>query len=104
MELSVAIHALSALGQDHRLAAYRYLVRRGRNGATVGEIRKTVGLPGATLSHHLAQLREAGLVSVQREGRSIRYRADNSAIRALNTFLAKECCAEDPDCCTDPNR
>jgi len=99
MEMTTAIHSLSALGQEHRLNIYRFLVRRGSKGATVGEIRRTVGLPGATLSHHLTQLRDAALLIATREGRSIRYHADDSAIRALNAFLARECCAEDPDRC-----
>jgi len=99
MEITEAIQSLSALGQAHRLSIYRFLVRRGGKGATVGEIRRSVGLPGATLSHHLSQLRDAALLSATREGRNIRYRADDSAIRALNAFLARECCAEDPDRC-----
>jgi DNA-binding transcriptional ArsR family regulator len=95
MEIKTAIHALSALGQDHRLAAYRFLVRKGCTGATVGEIRTSIGLPAATLSHHLSQLRDAGLVVTQREGRSIRYTADSAAIRALSNFLDTECCADE---------
>lgn len=98
MELSSAIGALAALGQDHRLAIYRHLVRRGDDGSTVGEIRRAVGLAPATLSHHLSPLREAGLVRVEREGRAIRYRADASAIRALSAFLAEECCSDSEGC------
>lgn len=102
MELSSAIGALAALGQDHRLAIYRHLVRRGDDGSTVGEIRRAVGLAPATLSHHLSPLREAGLVRVEREGRAIRYRADASAIRALSAFLAEECCSDSEGCDASP--
>ena len=57
-----ALSALRALGQEHRLAAYRVLVEAGPDGLAVGELRERLDIPAATLTAHLNVLRGAGLV------------------------------------------
>lgn len=97
MELSVdtvtALDCLRALGQEHRLAAFRALVQAGPAGLCVGELRETLGIPGPTLSAHLNQLRQAGLVRDQREGRQIQLAADFARMNALLAYLTENCCA-----------
>jgi DNA-binding transcriptional ArsR family regulator len=87
-----AVEALRALSHDHRLAAYRTLVQAGPDGMAVGELRDALDLPAATLTAHLNQLRAAGLVHDEREGRVIRIRADYGRMNGLIGFLTENCC------------
>ena len=84
--------ALRALSHEHRLAAYRALVQAGPQGLAVGQLRDALDLPPATLTSHLNQLRSAGLVSDERQGRVIRVRADYAVMNALLGFLTENCC------------
>ena len=88
-----ALIALRALGQEHRLAAFRALVEAGTDGLAVGELRETLDVPAATLTAHLNVLRAAGLVGDVREGRVIRVRADYARMNGLIAYLTENCCA-----------
>jgi len=92
MKQDQVIAALSALAQESRLEVFRLLVRKGRNGLPAGEIARHLGVPNSSLSFHLAQLQEAGLVSQRREGRSLIYSADYVRMNALMGFLTENCC------------
>lgn len=92
MDTQSALSALSALAHAHRLAAYRALVQAGPAGLAVGELRELLGLPPATLTSHLNQLRAAGLISDEREGRVIRMRADYTQMDGLLAYLTENCC------------
>ncbi len=94
MKSKDVVHALAALAQDRRLAAYRLLVQTGSEGLAVGEIGARLKLPAATLSNHLNVLRRAGLVRDAREGRSIRCRADYARMNALLAYLTENCCGD----------
>jgi len=83
---------LAALAQETRLDVYRLLVQAGPAGATPGEIAESLGLPGATLSFHLKELRNARLVDVERHGRLLRYRPDFQAMREVLAYLNDNCC------------
>ena len=98
METAQALTALSALGQESRLAAFRALVQAGHDGLSVGELRERLDLPPATLTAHLNVLRAAGLVQDQREGRVIRVRAAYAHMDALLAYLTENCCAGAADC------
>ena len=99
MNTSVALEALKALAQEHRLALYRLLVQAGSEGMPVGALGERLGLPGATLSNHLNVLRAAGLVRDVREGRVIRCRADYARMDAVLAYLTENCCAGDRAAC-----
>lgn len=88
-----ALSALRALGQEHRLAAYRALVEAGPDGLAVGELRERLDIPAATLTAHLNVLRSAALVGDMREGRVIRVRADYGRMNGLIAYLTDNCCA-----------
>ena len=92
METKDAVAALEALAQDSRLAIFRLLVTAGKEGLPAGQIAEKMALPNATLSFHLAQLRNAGLISCERQGRSLFYSADYDAMTALLGFLTENCC------------
>ena len=80
------------LGHVHRLEAYQLLVKASPDGLSVGEIQAHLGLPKSTFSHHLDKLAQAGLITQQREGRTIRCFADCARMERLVGFLADECC------------
>ena len=92
MEKSNAIAALAALAQDTRLDVFRLLVQAGPDGLAAGRIGDVLGLPSATLSFHLNQLRQAGMVSFRREGRSLIYAAEYATMNALLSYLTENCC------------
>ena len=78
-----AARALESLGNETRLTIYRALVRAGPAGLPVGKLKDRVGIPGSTLSHHIATLVASDLVSQDREGRVLRCRANYPRMRAL---------------------
>jgi DNA-binding transcriptional ArsR family regulator len=99
VEASEVVGALGALAQESRLAVFRLLVQRGPRGLAAGQIAERLGIPGPTLSFHLAQLGRAGLVRSRREGRSIIYGADYAVMQALIGYLTDNCCREDAGAC-----
>jgi len=102
MEMKDAVVALSALAQEHRLAIFRLLVQSGAEGLPAGQIAERLGLPAPTLSFHLAQLRQAGLAVVRRDGRSLIYAADYQGMNSLMDFLTENCCSGDLAACGTP--
>lgn len=98
MEIQSALNALSALGHQSRLGAFRALVQAGPDGLSVGELREQLDLPPATLTAHLNVLRAAALVHDQREGRVIRVRANYLQMNALIAYLTENCYAGAASC------
>ena len=86
----------AALGHELRLEILRRLLAAHPHGMVAGEIQQELSIPASTLSHHLDELRQAGLVQQQREGRFLRYLADDQNLRALLDFLYEECCTRNP--------
>lgn len=99
MEKTTAIAALAALAQETRLDVFRLLVQAGAEGMAAGRIGERLGLPSATLSFHLNQLRHAGLVSFRRESRSLIYVAEYAAMNGLLAYLTENCCRGDAAAC-----
>jgi ArsR family transcriptional regulator len=99
MEKTTAITALGALAQESRLDIFRLLVEAGPAGLPAGRIRERLGLPPATLSFHLNQLRHAGLISFRRESRSLIYAAEYERMNALLGYLTENCCRGDAVAC-----
>lgn len=92
MNSPAVVRALGALAQDHRLAAYRLLVQAGPDGLAAGTLAEALDIAPSSLSFHIAQLANAGLVTQRRNGRSILYAADYAAMNALMGFLTENCC------------
>lgn len=99
METDSALAALAALAHPTRLDAFRLLVRHEPDGLTTGALVAASGLSQSTLSTHLAVLAKAGLVTTEKRGRQQVQRASIDALRALMTFLAKDCCQGRPELC-----
>ena len=92
MDEDLAIKALAALAQTSRLRVFRAIVGAGPEGMQPGQLSQALELPGNTLSFHLKELQQAGLVNVQREGRFLRYRAHMAVMQSLVGFLTDHCC------------
>ena len=101
MEATTALDRLTALAQETRLALFRRLVQQGPAGLPAGEIGAALAVPAPTLSFHLAHLERAGLVTSQREGRSIRYAAHYGAMEELLAYLYENCCQAGACCPPD---
>jgi DNA-binding transcriptional ArsR family regulator len=98
MEKQNVIVALAALAQETRLDAFRLVVQAGPEGLPAGAIADALGVPSATLSFHLKELKSAGVVACRREGRSLIYSADFAAMTALVSYLTENCCAGSSRC------
>ena len=92
MEEATAIQSLAALAQAMRLRVFRSLVVAGTQGRTPGQLGEELEVAGATLSFHLKELAAAGLVTQQRDGRNLIYRADFAQMNALLGYLTEHCC------------
>jgi DNA-binding transcriptional ArsR family regulator len=98
MEMEAAIAALGALAQAARLGIFRLLVQAGPDGMPAGRIGEALGLPAATLSFHLNQLKQAGLVTCRRDGRSLIYAGSFATVNALLGYLTENCCGGQAAC------
>lgn len=92
MELFETVKALSSLAHETRLGIFRLLVQAGASGLSVGEINNAMQIAAPTLSFHLKELTNAGLVSNRHEGRFIYYQANYSAMNELLAYLTENCC------------
>lgn len=92
MEEKDVVCALAALAHELRLRVFRMLVVAGRGGLTPGAIVVALDVPNATLSFHLKELMHAGLVTQERDGRSLIYRTAFEQMNALLGFLTENCC------------
>lgn len=92
METTQAVTALSALAQEARLEVFRALVQAGPEGMPAGAIAKALGIPAATLSFHLKELKNAAIVKCRREGRSLIYSPNFDSMNDLLGFLTENCC------------
>jgi len=99
MDDTETITALAALAQPTRLDAFRRLVVAEPEGIAAGDLARQLGVPQNTLSTHLAILARAGLVSGERQSRSIVYRARLSRIHAVTRYLLEDCCSGHPEIC-----
>jgi DNA-binding transcriptional ArsR family regulator len=91
MEKQDVIAALAALAQETRLDVFRLLVRSG-DGLAAGAIAEKMGVAPATLSFHLKELKNAGVVQCRRDGRSLIYRPDFESVSNLLAYLTENCC------------
>ncbi len=94
-----AVTALAALAQTTRLETFRLLVRNEPEGVPAGELARLLDIPQNTMSAHLATLSRAGLVTSERQSRSIIYRANLDNLRDLTLFLLKDCCGGSAELC-----
>lgn len=101
MEEPAVIKALAALAQPLRLRVFRALVVAGEAGLTPGVMAEGLGIPANTLSFHLKELANAGLVTQERASRNLIYRAAYEPMSSLLGYLTENCC-QGAACAVDP--
>ena len=95
------VRALAALAQESRLAVFRLLVSRGPDGYAAGEIGERLGIPGPTLSFHLKELTQAGLITPRKESRYVYYAPAFGRMNQLLGYLTENCCSQGATCAPD---
>jgi len=100
MESITVVKALAALAQTSRLEIFRSLVVAGQAGLTPGALSESLGVAPNTLSFHLKELVHADLVTQERAGRNLIYRAQFDRMNAVLAYLTQNCCQGEP-CLTE---
>lgn len=96
MEAQDVVKSLAALAQPVRLQVFRALVVAGPSGLTPGALVEAIAVPGTSLSFHLKELLHAGLITQERNGRNLIYRAAFGQVNALIGYLTEHCCEGEP--------
>lgn len=92
MEENEVVRSLAALAHPARLQVFRALVVVGQKGLTPGTMAEALGVPAATLSFHLKELVHAELVTQERSGRNLVYRAAYDRMNGVLGYLTAHCC------------
>jgi len=92
MEAQDVVRSLAALAQPVRLQIFRALVVAGPEGLTPGALVEALAVPGTSLSFHLKELTHSGMVTQERNGRHLIYRAAFGQMNALLGYLTENCC------------
>jgi len=71
-------------------------VVKGPDGLTPAVIAEQLGMPANTLSFHLKELMHADLITQERSGRNLIYRAQYDRMNAVLTYLSQNCCQGEP--------
>ena len=100
MEENDVVRSLAALAQPVRLRVFRALVVAGPKGLTPGALCEALLVPATSLSFHLKELTHSGLVTQERQGRHLVYRAQFGRMQGLLSYLTDNCC-EGQACLTD---
>ncbi len=99
METTNAIEVFAALAQPTRLEAFRLIMQHEPDGLPAGEVARLLDVPQNTMSSHLSILARAGLISAERQSRSIIYRTEIDRVREIASFLVNDCCGGRPELC-----
>jgi len=104
----MAVARFGALANPQRIRIVRLLLAAFQiGGMTAGQIRHELGIPGSTLTHHLARLETTGLIESRRDRRWIWYSASLPGLQAMLSFLYENCCSRaertEPNDPNDPN-
>ncbi|MBP6860764.1 MAG: helix-turn-helix transcriptional regulator [Neisseriaceae bacterium] len=96
MEKKTATLIFESLASGVRLDVFKCLLRKGPDGMVAGEIALALDIPASNLSFHLKDLLQKNLITVEQEGRFLRYRANITVMNDLIGFLKAECCIDSP--------
>ncbi|NYT46027.1 helix-turn-helix transcriptional regulator [Alcaligenaceae bacterium] len=96
METKSIVRALAAIAHESRLEAYRCLVQAGPGGLAAGQLSEKVGIAPSSLSFHLKELVNAGLIRSRQEGRFVFYSAKYETMNSLLAYLTENCCGGNP--------
>lgn len=90
---------MAALANRTRLDCVLLLIEAAPGGLPATEIARRLRAPKNTMSAHFNVLKAAGLVSGQRNGRLVLYRAKIEPLVDVMMALFKDCCAGQPELC-----
>ena len=89
---------LAELGHEVRLRIFRHLMRQAHTRVCVGDLQAELNIPSSTLSHHIGRLLAVGLITQEREGRTLYCKAQLAQLQQVMSFLTEECCQGEVDC------
>lgn len=95
MDQATAVKALAALAQPVRIELFRALVATGARGMTPSTMAQGLGISPSTLSFHLKELANAGLIVPQRSSRNLIYRPAFDRMKAVLDYLMENCCRDE---------
>ncbi|MEI2635240.1 MAG: helix-turn-helix domain-containing protein [Methylotenera sp.] len=101
MDKLTATTVFESLSSGVRLDVFRLLVKKGLEGMVAGDIASTLDVPSTNMSFHLKAMTQAGLISVEQQGRYQRYRANIPLMLDMIAYLTEECCSDNPQQCID---
>jgi len=93
MKTKAVLAALAALAQESRLSVFRLLVQTGPEGLAASKIAEQLDVAPSSLSFHLKELANAGLIESRQDGRFIFYSANFNTMNDVLSFLTENCCA-----------
>ncbi len=85
-------HRLRALSDPTRIQLVSLLLTQPDQESCTCELAPAVGLSEPTVSHHLKQLLDAGLVAKERRGINVYYRPVPESVKAIARVLDLDCC------------
>jgi len=88
------VKILAELGHKTRLAVYKFIMKYGSVGVTVGEIGLQLSIAPSTLNFHLNRLVDAGIINQKKNGREVHCFANISNLNKAINLLTSECCSE----------
>jgi len=89
----------AALGNALRLDVFRLVIACGDQGIPAGQIAAELDVPASTLSSHLKNLQQVGLLASRRDQQKLIYTVNQEVVRELIAYLVKECCQNRPALC-----
>lgn len=99
MKTKHACQIFEALSSPIRLEIFRLLVKNSPQGLVQGDIATALDIPASNLSFHLKTIAHSQLISVEREGRFMRYKVNIPLMLETIAYLTEECCASNPEMC-----
>ena len=97
MKLDTAANILAKIGNPTRLKIVRLLVRAGDDGLAVGSIQKKLSIPASTLTHHISNLKSAGVIRQERQQATLMCKIEYAVLSNLVKYLTEECCVDVKD-------
>ena len=90
------VRVLAALAQASRLQIFRQLVVAGPAGMTPTQLSEALSMQATALSFHLKELTQAALITQERDGRNLIYRAAFDTMNTVLAYLTDQCCQGQP--------
>ena len=91
MNIPQATKVVSSLAQDNRMKAFQSIIEAGEQGITAGSISRQTSIAQNTMSFHLANLENSGLVESKKHGQYVIYKANFLTMESLFKYLLEKC-------------